>query len=93
MVQILINLYRYNTRAAAEYLSFADAILLENLDAEKISEIQETFSLNTAFGRAQPTMPKKLEGMFKALSDELFKRLDRKVSGTSTELILSSVMN
>ena len=34
LVQILINLYRYNTRAAAYYLAHADSLLLAELDPE-----------------------------------------------------------
>ena len=56
LVQILLNLYRYNTRTAAYYLAHADALMLADMEAETIASLHAALMPNINYGRAPQTL-------------------------------------
>jgi hypothetical protein len=60
LVQILINLYRYNTRLATFYRAQADSLVLLELDAKKVGSIQEQFLPHVDYGKMPSTIPERI---------------------------------
>ena len=56
LVQILINLYRYNTRTAAYYLAHADALLLSNKNPKVMEALHKALVPDVDYGRLPRTM-------------------------------------
>lgn len=78
LVQILINLYRYNTRLAAYYLAHRDTLLLQAEEPERLSALHQRLWPDLQYGRVPSTIPTKIvESMadaWKAVSDSVAKR-------------------
>ena len=56
LVQILVNLYRYNTRVATYYLASADSILVGGKDASSVKTLIEVLYPKVGFGKMPTTM-------------------------------------
>ena len=68
LVQILLNLYRYNMRVAAYYLAHADALLLVDLSASKLRALHSSLWPNVGYGRTPATVMERVAG---AVNDRL----------------------
>ena len=56
LVQILINLYRYNTRTAAYYRAHADALLLSNKNPKAMEALHKALVPDVDYGRLPRTV-------------------------------------
>ena len=70
LVQILINLYRYNTRVAAHYLASADALALANSDFEKMKRFHEALYPNIHYEKQPRSIWQKASAAVKRKSDK-----------------------
>ena len=68
LVQILLNLYRYNMRVAAYYLAHADALILVDLSASKLRALHSVLWANVGYGRTPATVMERVAG---AVNDRL----------------------
>jgi hypothetical protein len=59
LVQVLINLYRYNAKLAGQYRAAADALLLAG-DVGQVDGLMETMMPSASFEKIKPTLPEKL---------------------------------
>ena len=84
LVQILIHLYRYNTQAAAKYLSYADAIMLKEIDTSQIEAVQNLYSLDIGYGRAPTAIPSRAIDAFVAFLNKSIMRRDRRKKDSDT---------
>ncbi len=57
LVQVLLNLYRYNTQVAAHYRAQADSIILSDLSASKIKSLQTAFLPDVKYGKMPKAEP------------------------------------
>jgi hypothetical protein len=69
LVQILINLYRYNTRLAAYYRATADSLLLLDHRHERIDGLHASLWPDLDYGRSPQTVPQQLADRFARLSE------------------------
>ena len=60
LVQILINLYRYNTRLASFYRAQADGLVLLELDAKVVEGFQAQFLPHVDYGKTPSTIPERI---------------------------------
>ena len=51
LVQILINLYRYNTRVAAHYLAQADVLILKDLNVDDFTAAHKALWPDLDYGK------------------------------------------
>ena len=58
LVQILINLYRYNTRLASFYRAQADSLVLLELDAKVVGRMQAQLLPHVDYGKTPSTIPR-----------------------------------
>ena len=61
LVQILIDLYRYNTRTAAYYRALADALLLSGMKPGSISALHKALRPDVNFGKESKSPSRELE--------------------------------
>jgi hypothetical protein len=82
LVQILLNLYRYNVRVSGFYLSRADALTIMDHPAKKISDISKNLAPAVDFGKEPTTLLEKFSEKLGALIDksvtEALKMKDKK---------------
>ena len=56
LVQILLSLYRYNTRMAADYLAHADTLMLAGLDAKAVKALHTVLLPKVNYGKVPSTV-------------------------------------
>ncbi|WNK00064.1 hypothetical protein L2D14_01230 [Thalassospiraceae bacterium LMO-JJ14] len=78
LVQILINLYRYNTRLSAYYLAHYDSLLLDGAEPDKIENIHAVLWPDLHFGKQPTTIPNKIVDAFSTHLSKLGEILSRR---------------
>jgi hypothetical protein len=70
LVQILLNLYRYNTRVSSFYMSRSDALILIDHSSTEISDISDILMPAVDFGKQPSTLPEKFTEKIGAIIDK-----------------------
>ena len=78
LVQILINLYRYNVQVAGFYMGQADALLLLDHSAKKIRALSRAMSPGIDFGRTPQALPERILKQFKEMAEAAYSRVGKK---------------
>lgn len=78
LVQILIGLYRYNTRLAAFYRAQADALLLLDHDVRDIEELHTALWPDLDYGKTPSTIPQRIADAFSNATEKVLDRTIRK---------------
>ena len=81
LVQILINLYRYNTRVAAYYRAAADALVLLDHSPKKIEELRTLLWPDLDYGRSPQTIHQRIVEVFSKTADSALTRWSRHKKG------------
>ena len=81
LVQILINLYRYNTRTAAHYLAHADVLVGAKDEKADIEAMHRALFPDIEYGKAPHSVSRTFADQFAKAVDRSVKRLRRKDSG------------
>ena len=82
LVQILINLYRYNTRTAAYYLAHADALVVAK-KGEDIETLQVALFPDIDYGKAPSPVSRKFADSIAKAIDQSVGRILRRDSSSS----------
>ena len=64
LVQILINLYRYNARTAASYQALSDSLMFPESDSEQVRLLHDAFLPDVGFGRSPRPMSENIAETF-----------------------------
>ena len=75
LVQILVSLYRYNTRMAAVYRAKADAIIMRDWDADGFERTSDVLTPKIEYGKTQPFVS---ERFLQQVTDVVDKALRRR---------------